>query len=80
FVSIKRAVIKDTQTIDANGRVDVAFTSSVFSAIKNANGAVISGDDKRMAEVIELWTFERNLNDAASTWRLSETHDLIEHA
>ena len=80
FVSIKRAAIKDVQMAGANVRVEVAFTSSVFSTIKNAKGAVISGDDKRMAEVNELWTFERNLNDAASTWRLSETHDLIENA
>ena len=80
FVSIKRAAINDAQTTNANGRVEVAFTSSVFSAIKNAKGEVISGNDKRMAEVAELWTFERNLNDTASPWRLSETHDLIENA
>jgi len=80
FVSIKSAAIKDVQMTNANGRVDVAFTSSIFSVINNAKGVVISGSDKRVAEVNELWTFERNLNDAESTWLLSETHDLIENA
>lgn len=80
FVSIKRATIEDAQVANADGHIEVAFTSSVFTAIKNAAGAVISGSDKRVAEVNELWTFDRNLSDAASTWRLSETHDLIEHA
>ena len=80
FVAIKAALIKQVILEEDYAQIEVAFTSSVYSAIKNAAGAVISGDDKRATEIKELWTFERNLKNAADTWRLSETNDLLDHA
>ena len=80
FVSIKTALIKHVIVEDSQAQIEVAFTSSVYSAIKNAAGAVISGNDKRAAEIKELWTFERNLKNAAESWHLSETNDLPDHA
>ena len=80
FVAIKAALIKQVILEDSHAQIEVAFTSSVYSAIKNAAGAVISGDDKRATEIKELWTFERNIKSATDTWRLSETNDLLEHA
>lgn len=80
FVSIKAAIIKQV-IVEANqAQIEVAFTSSVYSAIKNAAGTVISGNDKRAAEIKELWTFERNLKSPTETWHLSETNDLSDHA
>ncbi len=80
FVSIKAASIKQVVVEDDQAQIEVAFTSSVYSAIKNALGIVISGNDKQAAEIKELWTFERNQKNVGETWRLSETHDLREHA
>ena len=80
FVSIKAASIKQVVVEDNQVQIEVAFTSSVYSAIKNALGKVISGNDKQAAEIKELWTFERNLKNVNESWRLSETHDLLEHA
>lgn len=80
FVSIKAAAIKQVLVEGGNAQIEVAFTSTVYSAIKNAVGDLISGNDKRPAEINELWTFERSLNSEAETWHLSETHDLPEHA
>ena len=80
FVSIKAALIKQVTVADNQAQIEVAFISSVYSAIKNTAGAVISGNDKRAAEVKELWTFERNLKNPSETWHLSETNDLPDHA
>ena len=80
FVAIKSAMIKQVILQENHAQIEVAFTSSVYSAIKNAAGAVISGDEKRATEIKELWTFERNLKNPTETWRLSETNDPLDHA
>lgn len=80
FVAIKAALIKQVILEDNHVQIEVSFTSSVYSAIKNAAGAVISGDDKRATEIKELWTFERYLKEVTATWRLSETNDPLDHA
>ena len=80
FVSIKAAAIKQVLVEGGKAQIEVAFTSTVYSAIKNTVGVLISGNDKKPAEINELWTFERNLNSETETWHLSETHDLPQHA
>ena len=80
FVSIKAAAIKRVFVDDKQAQIEVAFTSSVYSALKNAADGVISGNDKKAVEINELWTFERDLKSATEQWRLSETQDLPQHA
>ena len=79
FVSNRQARIENIQMLANQCRIEIAFMSSVFSAIKNSVGEVISGSEKRAADIDELWTFERNLSDTSSNWRLAETHELIDH-
>ena len=55
--------------------IEVAFTSQVVSAIKDKGGALLSGDEKRIVTMREVWTFERMLNAADLNWRLADTRD-----
>jgi len=55
--------------------ISVAFTSELVSAIKDAKGNVISGDEKAIARVNEQWIFGRDFGQAQTRWRLLETHD-----
>lgn len=80
FVAIKMATLKHVSIQNHQALIEVAFKSSVYSAIKNAAGTIISGDDKRAVEIDELWTFERNLKNSTESWRVSQTHDLNEYA
>jgi len=55
--------------------IEVAFTSQVVSAIKDKSGALLSGDEKRIVTMREVWTFERTLNAADPNWRLADTRE-----
>ena len=55
--------------------IEVAFTSQVVSAIKDKAGALLSGDEKRVVTLREVWTFERILNAADPNWRLADTRE-----
>jgi predicted lipid-binding transport protein (Tim44 family) len=75
FIGIKQAAIRDARVMGSRAEIDVAFTTEIVSALKNAAGATITGDDKRIATVKELWSYGRSLTDPADTWRLVETHE-----
>lgn len=55
--------------------IEIAFTSQVVSAIKDKIGVLLSGDEKRIVTLREVWTFERLLNAADSNWRLADTRE-----
>jgi predicted lipid-binding transport protein (Tim44 family) len=48
----------------------VEFFSEQVSVLRNAAGDVIEGDDERLVEVRDRWTFQRDLKNADPTWVL----------
>jgi predicted lipid-binding transport protein (Tim44 family) len=75
IVGIKAAAIKAARVMGSRAEVDIAFTTEIVSALKDTAGNIISGDEKRIATVKELWSFGRNLADPADLWRLVETQE-----
>ena len=75
FVGIKSAKIVNASLATQSASITVTFVTDLISAMKNASGLIISGDEKRIAEVKELWRFDRNLSVPNQGWRLAETHD-----
>ena len=75
FVSIKEAKPAEAALSGNDAAITMRFVSEVVSGVKDRDGKIISGDDKRIAEVTELWTFERHLKSTDAAWKLAETHD-----
>jgi predicted lipid-binding transport protein (Tim44 family) len=75
FVSPEKATLVGARLNGDLASLDVAYTSQVISAIKNKDGALLSGDDKRIATLKEIWTFERALTALEPNWRLADTRD-----
>jgi predicted lipid-binding transport protein (Tim44 family) len=75
FVSPEKATLVGARLNGDLASLDVAYTSQVISAIKNKDGALLSGDDKRIVTLKEIWTFERGLNALEPNWRLADTRD-----
>jgi predicted lipid-binding transport protein (Tim44 family) len=48
----------------------VEFFSEQVSVVRNAAGDVIEGDDERLVEVRDRWTFQRDLKNTDPTWVL----------
>jgi len=54
-------------------RVTLRFASRQINVTRDAQGRVIAGDPVRPEEVVDLWTFERDVRSADPNWLLAET-------
>lgn len=64
-------VIVIKPSLDKNiATIIVEFLSEQVSVVRNAAGDVIEGDDERLVEVRDRWTFQRDLKNTDPTWVL----------
>ncbi|MDE2383634.1 MAG: Tim44 domain-containing protein [Alphaproteobacteria bacterium] len=75
FVGIKSAGLRQARCSGNLAELDIAFASDVVSALKGKSGETLSGDEKRVVTVRELWTFARDLSLPDRAWLLAETQD-----
>ena len=52
--------------------ISVEYMAELSSAILDADGKTVQGDQDLLARVEEVWTFERDLKSSDPNWRLSE--------
>ena len=52
--------------------ISVEYSAELSSAILDADGKTVQGDQDLLARVEEVWTFERDLKSSNPNWRLSE--------
>ena len=75
FIRLVKSNLKSAELIGSEARLAVVFTTEVVSALKDAKGLLISGDEKAISRVEERWTFNSDLSQSQRQWRLTETHD-----
>ncbi len=68
--SILSARIEDAQLIANQAAIIVRFVSDQINVTLDANGNPVSGTDS-IAELTDLWTFERDLKGTDPAWRLA---------
>ncbi len=68
--SVHSATIEDAQLIGDHAAVIVRLASDQISVTLNEAGEPVSGTDA-LTELVDLWTFERNLKAKDNTWRLA---------
>lgn len=72
------AAIRDADLADARLEGSVAFITIRFvsdqtNVTKDADGRIVDGDPNEPIEVIDLWTFARNVRSRDPNWTLVET-------
>lgn len=72
--------VQRTDIVDAGLKGNVAFVTFRIYAeetavIKDKKGEIISGDPDRITEMVDLWTFGRDLKSKDPTWQVFETKD-----
>lgn len=78
FVGINKADIleADVSTKGA-ASITVRFVSQLISATRDRSGAIIDGDDQRVKEVVDIWTFSRDVSSKDArrnpNWKLVGT-------
>jgi len=73
FVGIDDASIKDAGLTNSDAHVTVRFVSEIVSATYNQKKELIDGDPEQVAEVIDIWTFARDLHSGDPNWNLVAT-------
>jgi predicted lipid-binding transport protein (Tim44 family) len=73
FVGINKADVLEAELKNSQAQVVVKFVSELISATRDRAGAVISGDPKRIKEVIDIWTFARDVSSRDPNWKLVAT-------
>lgn len=73
FVGINKADLLEAELKNGTAHVTVKFVSELISATRDRAGAVISGDTKKIKEVVDIWTFAREVASRDPNWRLIAT-------
>lgn len=73
MVAINRAEIEAVEVNGKRASITVRFVSEFISARKNRAGEVLEGDPKKIREITDIWTFERDLRSRDPNWRLAAT-------
>ena len=73
FVGIEEAHILEAKLARKTARITVKFKSELISVTRDAKGKLIDGDPKKIREVTDVWTFERDASSLDPNWRLAAT-------
>jgi len=73
FVGINKADIVEAELKGGMAHVTIRFVSELISATRDRDGTVIAGDPKRIKEVIDIWTFAREVASRDPNWKLVAT-------
>lgn len=73
FVGINRADVLEAELKGGLAHVTVKFVSELISATRDRAGVVVAGDPKRIKEVIDIWTFARDVTSRDPNWKLVAT-------
>ena len=77
FVRLIDSNLQKAEIIGSAAQLTVAFKAELVSALKSATGTLISGDEKAIAQVKEIWIFACQLDQNPMRWHLAETHDAV---
>jgi predicted lipid-binding transport protein (Tim44 family) len=73
LVGVRSAEAASAEMRGSSARIAVRFVSQQINATLDAEGKVVDGDPKRVDEVADLWTFERDTRSRDPNWTLVET-------
>lgn len=76
LVGIKSAEIVEAYVEDKTVNINVKFVSEQINATRDENGDVIDGDPNAVVNVVDFWTFSRNVITRDPNWTLVATSSL----
>ena len=75
LVGIDGAEIVAASLNGSRASVTVSFRSQTIQATLDRAGEVVSGDPRRVEEMTDVWTFERDVRSPDPNWALSDTEE-----
>ncbi len=73
FVGISNTEITDAELVGKTTSITLRFTSDLITATRNRDGTVVDGNPSQIQEVVDVWTFARDVTSRDPNWRLVAT-------
>ena len=73
FVGIDRADLTEASVKAGRAEITVRFAAKVIQVTRGADGTVLEGDPSRLTDLLDIWTFARDLGASDPNWRLVDT-------
>lgn len=73
IVSLEAPEITDMRIQGTQARITIRFTSEQRHLRRNNQGEIIEGNIKQSEQIIDVWTFEKDLKSQDSLWILVQT-------
>jgi predicted lipid-binding transport protein (Tim44 family) len=73
FVGFKSVKITHAELKERMAEVTVEFAAQFISAVSGADGQLIEGDPKAVRDVVDVWTFARDVRSSDPNWQLVAT-------
>lgn len=73
FIGLRAADVIDADFDGALAHVDLRFVVQMVSVVRNQAGQVVSGDPRRVVDLAEIWSFERDTAAPDPAWLLVAT-------
>lgn len=73
FVSIDKADFVDVQMRGKTANITIRFLSKLITATRDRAGTVVDGSADKVVEMIDVWTFARDVTARDPNWRLVAT-------
>ena len=73
LVRIKDAELLEAEMSGRTASITVKYTTEQINVTRDKNGEVVDGDPDRIADVVDIWTYERNTRSSDPNWVLVAT-------
>ena len=73
FVSIDKAGFAEVQMRGKTANITIKFQSKLITATYDNSGAVVEGSPDKVVDMVDLWTFARDITSRDPNWRLVAT-------
>ena len=73
LIGIEKIAITDASLKDSTARVTVRIDSQMITATYDRAGDLLTGDPNKVSDVVDVWSFERDVNSKDPNWSLVAT-------
>lgn len=75
FVGFQKAELLAAELVGNRAAVTIRFLAEMITTTTGKSGEMLDGDPKKVREVNDIWTFERDVTAKDPNWRLSSTEE-----
>lgn len=73
--AVRRVEAVSARLENRDAYITVRFVTDETNVLRDAAGRIIEGNPDRVSEIIDIWTFTRNLRSRDPRWIVSETRE-----